>query len=284
MRTDDGSKRARRGITPPSLNRSARQGRSTEDEKLLEAPKIGKPEDAAFLRTDPWRVLRIISEFVEGFEALAGTYPAVTLFGSARTKPQSMSYKAAVEVARLLGEAGFTIVTGGGPGIMEAGNRGAKLAGARSIGLNIELPFEQAVNHFVDVTVEFRHFFVRKTMMVKYSQAFVIFPGGYGTMDEMLESLTLIQTGKIHNFPVILFGTRYWKGLLDWMRSTVQRNGMIGPHDLDLMILTDSPEEIRDHIVRSLENGKERAEKEEGARQSTREKYQSPVAGGGGGA
>ncbi len=213
-----------------------------------------------------------MGEFVEGFDTLAElTGPAVTIFGSARVDDDDPMYDAAVQTARLLAEAGFVIITGGGPGIMEAGNRGAQEGGDRSIGLNIELPFEQGVNPYVETAVEFRYFFVRKTMFVKYAQAFVIFPGGFGTMDELFEALTLIQTGKIKNFPVILFGYAFWQGLLDWLRGTMLAEGKISPADLDLMIVTDSPAEVRDLISRSVHGEHWREEQEEGAREVTRQ-------------
>ncbi len=250
-----------------ALNRAARAGRPTEDEQLLAAP-TREPE--LFTHTDPWRVMRIMGEFVEGFDELAELGPAVTIFGSARVKSTDRQYHDTVEVARLLGEAGFAIITGGGPGIMEAGNRGAQAAGVQSIGLNIELPFEQGVNRFVDVGVNFRYFFVRKTMFTKYAQAFVIFPGGFGTMDELFEALTLIQTGKVQNFPVILFGSNYWLGLLDWLRTTMLAEGKISAADIDLLIVTDSPTEVRDLIIRSAEGQQWREQQEAGAREVTR--------------
>lgn len=250
------------------LNRATRVGRPTEDEQLFALP----PKDqAAFTHSDPWRVLRIMGEFVEGFDVLAELGPAVTIFGSARVKADDPQYQAAQELARLLGEAGLTIITGGGPGIMEAGNRGAQEAGVSSIGLNIELPFEQGVNQYVDVAINFRYFFVRKTMFLKYAQAFVIFPGGFGTMDELFESLTLIQTGKVQNFPVILFGSAFWGGLLDWLRSAMLTEGKISPADLDLIMVSDSPEEVRDLILRSMREQHWRGDKEESARAATRE-------------
>jgi hypothetical protein len=253
-----------------SLNRGARSERPTEDERLLATPS----RDAAeFLHTDTWRVLRIMGEFVEGFEALAEVQNAVTIFGSARVREDDPMYQAAVTVARLLGEAGFTIITGGGPGIMEAGNRGAREAGVPSIGLNIELPFEQGVNPYVELGIEFRYFFVRKTMLVKYAEAFVIFPGGFGTFDELFEALTLVQTGKVQNFPIILFGSAYWQGLLDWIRTTVMPEGKVAPADLDLLIVTDSPEQARDLIVQAARNGGWRAEQEAEARAETRKVY-----------
>ena len=242
--------------------RVRRNARRTEDERLLEA---------AFTQTDPWRVLRIMGEFVEGFEELAELGPAVTIFGSARVGSEDPTYASAVEVARLLGEAGFTIVTGGGPGIMEAGNRGAREAGALSVGLNIELPFEQHVNPYVDISVDFRYFFVRKTMLVKYSQAFVIFPGGLGTLDELFEALTLIQTGKVRNFPVVLFGSEYWRGLTDWLAGPMLSEGKISPADLDLLVMTDSPAEVRDRILASSQGESPEAGCEERAREATRE-------------
>jgi uncharacterized protein (TIGR00730 family) len=212
-----------------------------------------------------------MGEFTEGFESMASVRRAVTIFGSARVRPGDRQYEAAVEVARLLGEAGLDIITGGGPGIMEAGNRGASLAGARSIGLNIELPFEQHVNPYVDLSLEFRYFFVRKTMFVKYAQAFVILPGGYGTLDELFEALTLIQTGKIQYFPVVLYDSRYWCGLLEWLTETVLAQGKISPDDLKLLFVTDSPEEVRDYILARLQGNVEHEEIEEGARSSTRQ-------------
>ncbi|MCB0008911.1 MAG: TIGR00730 family Rossman fold protein [Anaerolineales bacterium] len=233
----------------PTLNRAARTGQPTQDQQLLAHPGSAVP----FNKTDTWRVFRIMGEFVEGFDTLADMGPAVTLFGSARTKRHEKQYQDGVEVARLLGEAGLTIITGGGPGIMQAGNEGARLAGARSIGLNIELPFEQGSNPYVDLGIDFNYFFVRKTMFVKYAQAFVIFPGGFGTMDELFESLTLIQTGKVQNFPVVLFDSKYWGGLVDWLRETMLREGKISASDLDLFMVTDDPVVVRDHIVSCLQ-------------------------------
>ena len=253
--------------TSPSLNQAARTGRPTEDEQLLATPQ---PQLPRFTHSDPWRVLRIMGEFVTGFDAMAEIGPAVTLFGSARVKRDDPIYAAAVQVARLLGEAGFTIITGGGPGLMEAGNRGAREAGMPSVGLNVELPFEQGSNAYVDLGVEFRYFFVRKTMFVKYAQAFVIFPGGFGTMDELFEALTLIQTGKVQNFPVILFGSAYWSGLLDWLRGTMLAEGKIAQCDLDLLIVTDSPDEVRQIVVKSLRDRHSRDNQEEAAREATR--------------
>jgi uncharacterized protein (TIGR00730 family) len=212
--------------------------RPTEDQRLLQ-----RARPAEFLETDTWRALRILGEFVEGFDALANVGPAVTIFGSARIKRSDPSYALARRMARRLVKEGFAIITGGGPGIMEAANRGAREAGGLSIGCNIELPFEQDLNDYVDLGMQFRYFFVRKTMFVKYAEAFCIFPGGFGTLDELFESLTLIQTGKIEHFPVILFGTDYWSGLIEWMRSNPLAVENIAPDDLELFTVTDDVEE-----------------------------------------
>jgi uncharacterized protein (TIGR00730 family) len=213
------------------------QGR-TEDERLLF--KSARP---AFLDSDPWRSLRIMAEFVEGFDALAGVENAVTIFGSARTKEGDVYYEKARELAGLLAREGFAVITGGGPGIMEAANRGCHEAGGFSIGCNIELPHEQAINAYVDLGVEFRYFFARKVMFVKYADAFAIFPGGFGTLDELFESLTLIQTGKIKHFPVVMIGTEYWTGLLDWLRAEVVSRGAMDAADMDLLLCTDDMNE-----------------------------------------
>jgi uncharacterized protein (TIGR00730 family) len=223
--------------------------RKTEDELFLQAAVEQLEESPAVaVGRESWRVFRIMGEFVEGFEELSHLGPAVTIFGSARTKPENPYYQQCVQTARLLGEAGFTIITGGGPGMMEAANKGAQEAGVCSVGLNIELPFEQDVNPHADLKIHFRYFFVRKTMFVKYAQGFVIFPGGFGTLDECFEALTLIQTGKIRNFPVVLFGSEYWKGLLDWIRAVVLPEGKIDEQDLDLFCVTDSPEEAVEYL------------------------------------
>ncbi|MDQ6926175.1 MAG: TIGR00730 family Rossman fold protein [Candidatus Eremiobacteraeota bacterium] len=219
----------------------------TEDEKLLASSSPGSLDD--YTITDPWRVMRITSEFVEGFDTLAGVERGVAIFGSARTGPDDPMYAAAVEVARLLAEAGFAIITGAGPGIMEAANKGAKEGGGQSIGCNIELPFEQGANPYVDTLINFRYFSVRKTMFIKYSNAFIIFPGGFGTLDELYEALTLIQTGKISQFPVILFGRHYWAGLIRWLQSRVLVEKKISPGDMDLMILTDDPAEAAKAVM-----------------------------------
>ncbi len=217
----------------------------TEDERLLQ----GVPHGEDFTRTDPWRVLRITGEVIEGFDKLANVGKAVTVFGSARTQPDDPQYAAAEKLGALLASRSFAVITGAGPGIMEAANRGAKLAGGRSVGCNIELPFEQGSNPYVDTIVNFRYFFVRKTMFIKYSVAFVIFPGGFGTLDELFEAVTLIQTGKISQFPVVLFGTHYWAGLFRWLQSRVQGEKKISPGDLDLMTLTDDPAEALEVVV-----------------------------------
>jgi uncharacterized protein (TIGR00730 family) len=210
----------------------------TEDEKLLGSA----PSRVDFTRTDPWRVLRIMSELIEGFDTLASVDKGVSIFGSARTGPDDPQYQAAEETARLLAEAGFAIITGAGPGIMEAANKGAREGNGRSIGCNIELPYEQVSNPYIDTLVNFRYFFVRKTMFIKYSSAFLIFPGGFGTLDELLEAVELIQTGKISHFPVVLFGSKYWGGLIDWLRQTVLGANNIAAADLSLLQVVDTPE------------------------------------------
>jgi uncharacterized protein (TIGR00730 family) len=208
----------------------------TEDRKLLEPT-----ERAAFLQTDTWRALRILSEFVEGFDALAAVGPAITIFGSARVTPGDPAYDMAREIGRLLAEEGYAIITGGGPGVMEAANRGCQEGGGLSVGCNIELPHEQSINSYVDLGVEFRYFFARKTMFVKYADGFVILPGGYGTMDELFEAVTLIQTGKIRHFPVVLVGSAFFGGLLEWIKVKLLDEGMISPEDIDLIQVTDDP-------------------------------------------
>jgi uncharacterized protein (TIGR00730 family) len=209
----------------------------TEDRRLLDALVT----ESDFRRSESWRVMRMTSEFVEGFDVLGDIASAVTIFGSARTAPDDPFYAAARETATLLARAGFSVITGGGPGIMEAANRGAREGGGRSIGCNIELPFEQVANPWVDTLVNFRYFFVRKTMFIKYSLAFIIFPGGYGTLDELFEALTLIQTGKISHFPVVLFGASYWTGLYTWLRDHALADKKISPADLELLQICDDP-------------------------------------------
>lgn len=222
----------------------------TDDEILLRSPE---PDDD-YKTSDSWRVFRIMGEFVNGFDHLATITRGVSIFGSARTHEKDPFYIAARETARLLGEAGFEIITGGGPGIMEASNRGAHDVGAISVGCNIELPFEQAPNPYLSKSLSFKYFFVRKTMFIKYSNAYVIFPGGFGTMDELFEALTLIQTRKIRNFPVVLFGSKYWSGMLQWLTSTMLNEKMIGPDDLSLIHLTDSPNDAVDFIIKICNN------------------------------
>jgi uncharacterized protein (TIGR00730 family) len=223
----------------------------TDDEVLLRSPE---PEDE-YKASDSWRVFRIMGEFVGGFDDLATVTRGVSIFGSARTKEKDPNYKAARETAKLLGKAGFEIITGGGPGIMEAANRGAKDAGAVSIGCNIELPMEQMPNPYQSRSLTFKYFFVRKTMFIKYSNAYVIFPGGFGTMDELFEALTLIQTRKIRNFPVVLFGSQYWRGLLSWLTSTMLNEKMLNAEDLGLIHLTDSPKGAVDFIIKTCSSG-----------------------------
>ena len=209
-----------------------------------DAGLLTRPSDPEFLHSDPWRVLRILGEFVDGFDALARVGPAVSIFGSARTKADSPHYALAHEVAGLMAARGYAVITGGGPGIMEAANKGAAEAGGISIGCTIELPHEQAVNEYVNLAIAFRYFFVRKTMFVKYSEAYVVFPGGFGTLDELFESLTLIQTGKALSFPVVLCGSSYWAGLVRGIRARLLEEGLIGRADMDLIQLSDSAEEI----------------------------------------
>ena len=221
---------------------------TTTDQRLLDGDG---PSD--WVHTDPWRVLRIQAEFVEGFGTLAKLGPAVSVFGSARTPAGHPEYAQGVELGAALARAGFTVITGGGPGLMEAVNRGCLEAGGTSVGLGIELPFEQRLNDYVDIGIQFRYFFARKTMFVKYAQAFVIAPGGFGTLDELFEALTLVQTNKVTRFPVVLLGTRFWGGLVDWIRDTMLTGGKIDAEDLDLLVCTDSVEECVDVIVRADE-------------------------------
>jgi len=244
------------GVANPSLSRAARMCQPTEDELLLQRPKLRKPEprdpqQAAFTKEEPWRVLRIQSEFVQAMNSMAEIGAAITIFGSARFPEKHPMYAAARQLAQYLAEAGFAIITGGGPGIMEAANRGAHDAKGLSVGCNIELPFEQQMNPFVQLAVNFRYFFVRKTMLVKYSEGFVMFPGGFGTLDEMFEALTLVQTEKLGRFPIVLFGSKYWHGLLNWLRHTVLAEGAISAEDLDLFLVTDSVDEAREYLLKA---------------------------------
>ncbi len=206
-------------------------------------------QPAPFIKEDPWRVLRIMAEFVESFETLSQIGPSVTIFGSARLKPGDRYYKAASAIAHELAKNHLPVITGGGPGIMEAANRGAAEAKGKSVGLNIELPFEQKGNRFANVPMHFHYFFSRKVCFVKYSIGFVFMPGGFGTLDEFFEVLTLVQTRRIPRFPLILFGSRYWAGLLKWMKTTLEKDGMISPGDRDLVLTTDDPHEVVDRIL-----------------------------------
>ena len=251
----EGPARKAGGATSKVVDESIRSAyrAETEDEKFLQAPGDRGVSIVDFTRTDPWRLMRIQAEFIEGFDTLAAVKRGVSIFGSARTDPADPQYAAAREVSRLLAQAGFSIITGAGPGIMEAANEGAQLGGGPSIGCNIELPFEQGANPYVDTLINFRYFFVRKTMFIKYSNAFVIFPGGFGTLDEAFEAMTLIQTGKISQFPVILMGRHYWAGLIRWLQSRVLLERKISPGDMDLMIVTDDPREACDAVVAAYE-------------------------------
>ena len=230
--------------TGPVVKRRSQVPTSTYDKRLLD-----NTGGADWLHTDPWRVLRIQSEFVEGFGALAELGPAVSVFGSARTHPTDPIYETAVRVGAALVEAGYAVITGGGPGAMEGANKGALEAGGISVGLGIELPFETGMNEFVDLGVNFRYFFVRKTMFVKSAQGFVVLPGGLGTLDELFEALTLVQTDKVTRFPIVLIGSAYWAGLLTWLRETSLRAGTISAHDLDLLHVTDDVDDAVAQIV-----------------------------------
>jgi uncharacterized protein (TIGR00730 family) len=232
------------------MSRRKRTSNTTEDQILLETPTKAEQD---FTDTDPWRIFKIMGEFVEGFDRMAKVSRGVSIFGSARILPGDEYYEAAVETGRLLAQAGFAVITGGGPGIMEAANKGALDAGGISIGCNIELPFEQDSNPYLTTSITFNYFFVRKVMFVKYAAAFIIFPGGFGTMDELFEALTLIQTRKINNFPVILFGKAYWRDMVNWIQNTMLLENKISPEDLRLLFITDSPEEAVQTIVRSQE-------------------------------
>lgn len=245
--TESGRRKSRAKIVqrgPVQLRGDRAVETTTMDQRLLD--RRG-PTD--WVHTDPWRVLRIQSEFIEGFGALAEVPRAVAVFGSARTPEDDPEYALGRKLGAALVEAGYAVVTGGGPGAMEAANRGASESGGFSIGLGIELPFEQALNEWVDLGLNFRYFFARKTMFVKYSQAFVCLPGGFGTLDELFEAVTLVQTHKITRFPIVLLGSDYWSGLLDWIRAVMVRDGKISPGDLDLLSVTDSVEEAVRIIV-----------------------------------
>ena len=247
----DTNREADAPVTIPPKPREA-----LEDRKLLD-----RPTREEMLQSESWRVFRIQSEIVAGFEHLAEVYPAVSIFGSARTRLADAFYDDAVRTARLLGEAGFAIITGGGPGIMEAANKGAKEGGALSIGCNIELPFEQSINQYIDKAMTFRYFFVRKLMFVKYSEAFVTFPGGFGTLDELYGALVLIQTKKISDFPVILYSRQYWGGMVQWLREVVLAANNITQEDVDSIHVVDTPEEVRDIVVAYHESAVKKGER-----------------------
>ncbi len=239
MTSDEGVPQPGRGYRKgPVLLRGKMIPTKTTDQRLLES---GGESD--WLHGDPWRVMRIQSEFVEGFGALADIGPAVSVFGSARVAREHPDYEIGVQVGRGLVEAGYAVMTGGGPGIMESANRGAREAGGLSVGLGIELPFEQGMNEWVDLGVNFRYFFARKTMFVKYAQGFIVLPGGFGTFDELFEALTLVQTHKVTGFPIVLIGSAYWSGLMDWIRGPVVDRGMINPADVELLTVVDDAAE-----------------------------------------
>jgi uncharacterized protein (TIGR00730 family) len=232
----------------PIVMRRKQVQHSTSEQRLLDSRG---PSD--WVHTDPWRVLRIQSEFIEGFGMLAELGAAISVFGSARTKPTDPMYAAAEEFGRKLVEAGYAVITGGGPGVMEAANKGASEAGGVSVGLGIELPFENGLNEWVDIGMNFRYFFTRKTMFVKYAQGFVVMPGGFGTLDELFEALTLAQTRKVTSFPVVLFGTAYWGGLVDWLRTTMLEDGKISTADLDMFVVTDDVDEAISYVMKAGE-------------------------------
>ncbi|WP_030484712.1 TIGR00730 family Rossman fold protein [Nocardioides aequoreus] len=237
----------------PTVLRGAQVDLTTTDQRLLDSRG---PTD--WVHTDPWRVLRIQAEFVEGFGGLAELGPAISVFGSARTSPDDPVYALGEQLGRGLVEAGFAVITGGGPGAMEAANKGACEAGGTSVGLGIELPFEQGLNAYVDIGINFRYFFARKTMFVKYSRGYVVLPGGMGTLDELFEAVTLVQTRKVTTFPIVLLGSDYWGGLLDWLRATVLADGKISDSDLDLLQVTDDVDEAVELMVAGVQRGGER--------------------------
>ncbi|MFG2005850.1 TIGR00730 family Rossman fold protein [Spirillospora sp. NPDC048911] len=262
--TSELSPRSRR--QGPAMLRGRAVPQTTTDQRLLD-----DREAADWVHSDPWRVLRIQSEFVEGFGLLAELPKAVSIFGSARTKPDSEEYKLAEQVGARLVDEGYAVITGGGPGIMEAGNKGADENGGLSVGLGIELPFEQGINPYCDISLEFRYFFVRKTMFVKYSQAFVVLPGGFGTLDELFEAITLVQTKKVTRFPIVLVGTEFWGGLVEWVKTSLLSSGKISPADIDLFHLTDDPDEVVRVIVEAHEQEARRREEEQAVQQAAAE-------------
>ncbi len=239
-------RKPRKRARGPVLQRRSRAATSTTDERLLNSRG---PSD--WVHTDPWRVLRIQSEFVEGFGMLAELGPAICVFGSARTPNDAPAYATAERLGRSLVDAGYAVITGGGPGVMEAANKGASEAGGVSVGLGIELPFEQGLNRWVDVGIDFRYFFARKTMFVKYSQGYIVLPGGFGTLDELFEAITLAQTRKVTRFPVVLMGRSYWQGLLDWMHDTVEAEGKVSAGDFAMLHITDDVDEAVALIVQA---------------------------------
>ncbi|WP_448851207.1 LOG family protein [Corynebacterium sp. 335C] len=251
----------RHALRGPMIVRGDERGdsadRSTTDSRLL-----GRQPHTDWLHTDTWRVLRIQSEFVDGFGALAELPMAVTVFGSARVKEDHPYYETGVELGRAIAKAGYATITGGGPGLMEAPNRGAWEGEGPSVGLGIELPHEQHLNEWIDLGMNFRYFFVRKTMFLKYSQAFVCLPGGFGTLDELFEALVMVQTGKITKFPIVLIGTEFWGGLVDWICTRLVDEGMISPSDPDLLFVTDSVDEAMTHILHNHEDYRRAAEEE----------------------
>ncbi|MFC5718837.1 TIGR00730 family Rossman fold protein [Streptomyces gamaensis] len=245
MAHPEGARLPREQRRGPVVRRHGQMQAGTTDQHLLDTRGA-----ADWVHEDPFRVMRIQSEFVEGFGALAELPPAISVFGSARTRRDSPEYAAGVAIGRGLVEAGFAVITGGGPGAMEAANKGAMEAGGVSVGLGIELPFEQGLNPYVNLGVDFRYFFVRKTMFVKYASGFVVLPGGLGTLDELFEALTLVQTKKVTRFPIVLYGSAYWSGLVDWLRGTLVAQGKVSAHDLQLFHVTDDVEETIGHVTK----------------------------------
>ncbi|MDO4927630.1 MAG: TIGR00730 family Rossman fold protein [Corynebacterium sp.] len=239
--------RRKRLLRGPTLIRT-KDSQDSDASSTFDARLLASQSNNEWIHEDPWRVLRIQGEFVNGFDTLADVGPAVTIFGSARTASSEPYYEAGVELAGSLVEAGYAIITGGGPGLMQAANEGASTKGGTSVGLGIELPFEQQLNEYVDLGLNFRYFFARKTMFLKYSQAFVCMPGGYGTLDELFEVLCMVQTGKVTNFPIVLFGTEFWGGLVQWIEQRLVTEGMISPEDTNLFLVTDSINEAVAYI------------------------------------
>ncbi len=270
--TDDGVAQPGTGYRKgPVLLRRGQIPAQTTDQRLL-----AKGGETDWLHGDPWRVMRIQSEFVEGFGALAELGPAVSVFGSARTKPDHADYALGEQLGAALVDAGYAVITGGGPGIMEAANKGASEAGGVSVGLGIELPFEQGMNQWVDLGVNFRYFFARKTMFVKYAEGFVVLPGGFGTFDELFEAITLVQTHKVTEFPIVLVDSGYWGPMLAWLRDCVLERGMINEVDLDLLVMVDTAQEAVAHVV---EKGAELRAREDAAAQGNAAEQQEAARG-----